>query len=205
MINNDRKNRTVLETATRRGHEAFVQILTDSAQIRLMQEESRRERSFEMARIWKLLQLEMATVQLGTTHITIHDAADCFMGRDNNLKQLCHSKRALVLAMTLPAPLVELISDFIPLPLIWEKRLMLLTSRSHVDPDSAVFNALGKAMLSLLVIWHLSLAATIIIPLIIHLPYSTTQISLMRCWRWEVFLMRLMQHVSTHRPIFQVG
>ena len=31
-------------------------------------------------------------------------------------------------------------SSFIPLPLIWEKRLLLLTSRSHVHPDSAIFN-----------------------------------------------------------------
>ena len=140
----DSKNRTVLETATRRGHEAFIRILTDSGQIRLMQDVSRRERNLEMARIWKLLQLERATIQSGTAKMTIHNVADSVKGGGNPLKQLCQSKRALGLAMTLPAPLVELISSFIPLPLIWEKRLMLLTSRSHIDPDSAVFNALGK-------------------------------------------------------------
>ena len=52
------------------------------------------------------------------------------------------SKRALVRAMTLPAPLIELVVSYVPPPLIWEKRLGLLTSRSLVDPDSAIWNAL---------------------------------------------------------------
>jgi hypothetical protein len=146
----DGKNRTVLETASRKGNDEFVRILTDSAQIRLMQDESRKERNFEVTRLWKLLQLEHATIQLGTTNVTIHNVVDsCVMGSGCHLRQLCKSKRALVLAMTLPAPLLELISSFIPLPLIWEKRLNLLTSRSHIDPDSAVFNALGMDHVSL--------------------------------------------------------
>lgn len=153
----DCKNRTVLETATRRGNEEFADVLTDDAQVRLMREDSRRERNFVMVRAWKLLQSERATVRLlGGKEATVHEVARNFaetMAASSSandtvatptslLRQLCPSKRALVRAMTLPAPLIELISSFIPLPLIWEKRLMLLTSRSHVDPDSAVFNAL---------------------------------------------------------------
>jgi len=148
----DCKNRTVLETATRRGNDEFCKILTDSAQVHLMQEDSRRERNFEMVRVWKLLQLERATIRLGgSVDVTIHSLAlSSVMGTTTNtpnnspmvLMHMCQSKRALVRAMTLPAPLIELISSFIPLPLIWEKRLILLTSRSHIDPDSAVFNAL---------------------------------------------------------------
>jgi hypothetical protein len=130
-----------------------------------MQDVSRRERNFEMARIWKLLQLERATIQ-GIANMTIHNVADSVKGGGNPLKQLCQSKRALGLAMTLPAPLVELISSFIPLPLIWEKRLMLLTSRSHIDPDSAVFNALGKA--------HFCLTITLRFIIFLNQPYVPT-------------------------------
>lgn len=152
----DCKNRTVLETAARRGNEEFAKILTDDAQVRLMQKDSRRERNFAMVRVWKLLQSERAKIRLsGGVDVTIHTVAETMLLPPATptaivpsvalLRQnFCPSKQVLINAMTLPAPLIELISSFIPLPLIWEKRLMLLTSRSHIDPDSAVFNALGK-------------------------------------------------------------
>ena len=155
----DCKNRTVLETATRRGNDEFADVLTDNAQIRLMQEDSRRERNFTMVCMWKLLQKERATVRLlGGKQASIHEVSRSLASptpdNSNNqrrtlsldVKQLCPSKQTLVQAMTLPAPLIELISSFIPLPLIWEKRLMLLSSRSLVDPDSAVYNALGMRL-----------------------------------------------------------
>jgi hypothetical protein len=142
----DGKNRTVLETATRRGNTAFARILTDNAQIRLMKEQARRERNFDMIRLWNLLQWERATINLGLgsfpskKNMTVHE-----LSRDIEnpvLQQLCPSKRTLVRAMTMPANVIELITAFIPLPLSWEKRLELLTSRSHADPDTAVYNAL---------------------------------------------------------------
>lgn len=138
----DCKGRSVLETAVRRGNDAFVEILTDGAQVKLMQEASRYVRNFAMVRTWKLLQLERASVKLGGEDVTIHAVAGD-MGSPL-LEHVYASKRALIRAMTLPAPLIELVSSFLPLPLIWQKRLMLLSSRSHVDPDSAVYNALGE-------------------------------------------------------------
>lgn len=155
----DSKQRTVLETAARRGSEEFVKILTDTAQVQLMQEDSRVERNFTMVRVWKLLQLERATIRLaahgggpsGAEHcnvdMTIHALGDRLKAETSRtstvvLSSMCRSKQALVRAMTLPAPLIELVSSFIPLPLIWEKRLRLLTSRSQIDPDSAVYNSL---------------------------------------------------------------
>ena len=141
----DCKNRTVLETAMKRQNTEFARILTDSAQVKLMQEDSRRERNFAMVRCWKLLQSERATIKLGGMNMTIHAVSEN-IGAAPVLRKQCSSKRALVRAMTLPAPLIEVIASFVPLPLIWEKRLMLLTSRSHIDPDSAVYNALGTFM-----------------------------------------------------------
>ena len=143
----DCKNRTVLETASRRGNAEFVKILTDDAQVKLMQEDSRKyARNFSMVRVWNLLQSERATIKLGGIDVTIHTVAEKM--NTPLFRHVCPSKRALVRAMTLPAPLIELISSFLPLPLILEKRLILLSSRSHVDPDTAVYNALGECMLN---------------------------------------------------------
>ncbi len=136
----DCKNRTVLETATRRGNTDFARILTDDAQIRLVKEEARRERNFCMIRLWHLLNWERATIRVPPNYLMVHSLAEDL---DNPaLQHLCPSKRALVRAMTMPAPVIELITAFIPLPLCWEKRLSLLSSRSHVDPDTAMYNAL---------------------------------------------------------------
>lgn len=136
----DCKKRTVLETATRRGNTDFARILTDDAQIRLVKEETRRERNFCMIRLWHLLNWERATIRVPPNYLLVHKLAEDL---DNPaLQHLCPSKRTLVRAMTMPAPVIELITAFVPLPLGWEKRLNLLTSRSHADPDSAVYNAL---------------------------------------------------------------
>jgi len=105
-----------------------------------MQENSRHVRNFAMVRAWTLLQQERAVVRLGGIDATIHDVVenmDCLL-----LRKACPSERALVRAMTLPGPLVELVSSYLPVPHIWGKRLALLGSRSQVHPDSAVFNAL---------------------------------------------------------------
>ncbi len=136
----DCKNRTVLETATRRGNADFARILTDDAQIRLVKEEARRERNFCMIRLWHLLNWERASIRAPPINLMVHSLAEDL----NNpaLQHLCPSKRALVRAMTMPAPVIELITAFIPLPLCWEKRLSILSSRSHVDPDTAMYNAL---------------------------------------------------------------
>ncbi|KAK1747644.1 ankyrin repeat domain-containing protein [Skeletonema marinoi] len=136
----DCKNRTVLETATRRGNADFARILTDDAQIRLVKEEARRERNFCMIRLWHLLNWERATIRVPPNYLNVHNLAEDL--ENPVLQQLCPSKRTLVRAMTMPAPVIELITAFIPLPLSWEKRLSLLSSRSHVDPDTAVYNAL---------------------------------------------------------------
>ena len=136
----DCKDRTVFETATKRGLEDFANILTATSQIKLMKEEARRERNFCMVQVWNLLQWERATIRICSMNFTIHKVAENL--ENPILRQLPASKRTLIKAMTLPAPVIELITSFIPLPLLWDKRLTLLTSRSHVHPDSAVFLAL---------------------------------------------------------------
>ncbi len=136
----DSKGSTVLETAIRKGRTEFAKILTGASQLELMKEEIGRERSFEMVRIWTLLQWERAHICVGASNVTIHKVAE--NKSDPILNQLSESNRALVLAMSLPAPQIELISSFIPLPRVWDDRIKLLTSRCHVHPDTGVFGAL---------------------------------------------------------------
>ena len=136
----DGKGHTVLETAIRKGRHDFAKVLTGPAQLMLMKEESRRERSFDMVRVWSLLQWERAHIRICALNMTVHKVTENMDAPV--LRQLPASKRALIRAMTLPAPLIELITSFIPLPLIWDKRIMLLTSRCHVHPDSGVYGAL---------------------------------------------------------------
>ncbi len=136
----DCKNRTVLETAVRRGNTDFARILTDDAQIRLVKEEARRERSFCIIRLWHLLNWKRATIRVPSKYLMVHKLAEDL--HNPALQHLYQTKRTLVRAMTMPADVIELITAFIPLPLSWEKRLNLLSSRSHVDPDTAMYNAL---------------------------------------------------------------
>ena len=44
--------------------------------------------------------------------------------------------------MLLPLPLVGLISNYLPKPLLWERRLDMLTKRCHVNPDATIFCSL---------------------------------------------------------------
>ena len=95
--------------------------------------------------IWNLLQSERARVKLRLSktqyaETTIHKVADDLA--NPVLDNLCTSKRALVRAMTMPAPVMELIACYIPLPRSYETRLRLLARRAQVNPDSAVFCAM---------------------------------------------------------------
>ena len=58
----------------------------------------------------------------------------------HNLSQ--KSTQALLRTMTLPAPLVELITKFLPLPHLWDRRVGMLTRRSVVNADATVTCAL---------------------------------------------------------------
>ena len=136
----DNKSRTALDIARRRRLAEFAEILTSEGQIRSMQRDSRKVRCFMIVRMWNLLQSERATIKILHSKSTIHKISNNL--DDPRLQQLCPSKRTLVRSMTMPAPIIELIASFIPLPLLYETRLQLLASRAQVDPDSAVYEAM---------------------------------------------------------------
>ena len=109
--------------------------LDPQVQVMLMREKARIPRNYEIIKMWTLLQQERGTLHNG---MVIHDIT--FDSRVlNDMKK---SIKSLILTMTLPAPMVELISTYMPLPSMWSTRLTLLTKRTTVDPDSAVASAL---------------------------------------------------------------
>jgi hypothetical protein len=129
----DNKGRTALDTARRRELSEIEDILTDQAQIRFMKLNSRNNRNFLMVRSWNLLQSERALLKITNgTGTSIHQIADNI--KDPVLQQVSQSTQALFLTWAMPAPVMELITSFIPLPLIYETRLKLLASRAEVDP-----------------------------------------------------------------------
>lgn len=110
-------------------------LLDPITQIRLMQEKGRVKRNYQMAQLWALLQYERATLPNGAPihEITIGSPV---------LTEMPKSQSSLIRAMKLPAPMLELIASFMPLPAMWDTRLKLITKRCSVDPDCSVANAL---------------------------------------------------------------
>ena len=149
----DIRGRNARDIARRKGAKEIVDLVDGDVQIRLMQEEARRERSFEMVRIWSLLQAERADIptfddepgvsihQIGSYLCTSCDhrpSSDAMLPLHWSLS----STQALFRTMDLPAPLLELITEYLPMPNLWAKRLGLLTKSSVVDSKAAVISTL---------------------------------------------------------------
>lgn len=145
----DSRDRTARDTAIRKGLIGLLDFITPQVQISLMKYDIIIERKHVMLTMWELLQQERATVKFfaispgcvncrGST--TIHELAANLHGP--LLKCMSSSRRALVLSMMLPMPLVGIVSSYLPAPRLWGKRLEMLTRRSHIDADCAVSCAL---------------------------------------------------------------
>jgi len=145
----DNRGRTARDTAIRKGFIGLLDFITPQVQISLMKHDIIVERRHVMLKMWELLQQERATVKVfaissecgnccGST--TIHELAANSYGP--LLKCMSTSRRALVLSMMLPMPLVGIISSYLPAPRLWGKRLEMLTRRSHIDADCTISCAL---------------------------------------------------------------
>jgi ankyrin repeat protein len=140
----DSRGRTVRQVALQRRNAdgtssektmELLLLLDPNTQIRLMQKKARVQRNYQMAQLWALLQHERATLPTGTS---IHEVT---IGSPV-LTDMPKSQASLIRAMTLPAPMLELIATFMPLPAMWDTRLRLITKRCSVDPDCSVANSL---------------------------------------------------------------
>jgi len=137
----DNRGRNARTFARRGGDKAIVALIDSTVQVDLMRRQAARERSFEMIRIWHLLQQERASIPTTATgeqlsRVSIHEIDD-YIGEFP-----LQWTQALLRTMKLPAPLVETIGKFLPLPLLWPRRLGMLTKWSVVDPVESVIGAL---------------------------------------------------------------
>jgi ankyrin repeat protein len=135
----DSRGRTARDVATRRSSKTVLRLLEPPKQVELMQRKSRVERSYLMAKMWNLLQQDRASVYFSGRDVSIHQV----YGKEAaGTVQRTNSSLALIRTMTLPAPMVEHIASFMPLPNLWDERLMLITRRCGVDADAAISCAL---------------------------------------------------------------
>jgi hypothetical protein len=124
----DSKGRTAREIARRREHKELVDLLDETVQVNLMQEKGRRERGFEMVRLWNLLQQERAKVEVEEDEmVSIHQIKSVLEGKALPFLLTLTSTRALLQTMTLPFPLVESIAQYLPLPHLWSKRMAMVS------------------------------------------------------------------------------
>jgi ankyrin repeat protein len=135
----DARGRTAREVAQRRELEDIAFMLDPLVQIAMMRQEARSQRSIALMNMWTLLQQERATIRLEQGHnATIHKLVPLLERHDLPYHLSQSTTVALLRTMTLPAPLVEAIAQFAPLPAIWDKRIGLLTKRCLVNADAAV-------------------------------------------------------------------
>ena len=158
----DSRGRCAREVAQRREIKPLLPLLDANVQLDLIQRQQRKQRNYDMILLWTLLQRERAMIPVHSDEddscprqLTVHQLADKLKPQrvllsmheqvlpptlPYHLSQ--RSTQALLRTMTLPADLVEMISKFIPMPLMWERRLVMLTRRSVNNPDATVACAL---------------------------------------------------------------
>lgn len=138
----DSRGRTAQEVAVQKNQKGLADLLDPAVQIGLMRRRARHLRNFEIIRCWHLLHQERATIPFLDHVLGIHDV-NAFL-REPYLPYPFNSSstQALLRTMALSEPLVRTIAQFTPAPLIWEKRIKLLTSRTSISPDDAVSESL---------------------------------------------------------------
>ena len=94
----------------------LADLLEPSMQVHLMRSRARQQQSWALVRMWILIQRQRA------------------YGR--------HSTHIFLRIMNLPAPLLQLIVEFTPLPDLWDKRIGLLTKRCAVNATAGLESAL---------------------------------------------------------------
>ena len=119
--------------------------LDTNVQRYLMRCEARKVRSADIMLYWNLLQQDRATVsspmveQDGSVELT------AVLARPPHTLPYplgLTSTQALLRTMCLPAPLVQLIASFLPLPNLWERSIGMLTRRAAIHPNETVVSCL---------------------------------------------------------------
>lgn len=145
-------------------YQKIVQMLHPQHQVELMQFSVRCVRNFEILRIYELLQQNRANIKFtnGTTYnvpsalnqlsTMTTNATDQMIAisptfpeyPQHQLSIAVHSTQMLIRTMLLPAPIIQKVALFLPLPSLWHKRIVRLDvwTDSHCEQDEAIFYAL---------------------------------------------------------------
>jgi ankyrin repeat protein len=120
----DARGRTARDIALQRHNQPLGELCDPTCQVDMMQRYAQRKRSWAVMRMWTLLQQERATLWQ-RSHRWCHPSTLC-----------------LLRTMTLPAPLVQAILEFAPLPSLWDERVQVLTRRTFVQANAALSGGL---------------------------------------------------------------
>lgn len=113
-------------------------LLNPVMQVHLMRLATRKVRNHTMIRLWTLIQQERAQVPLEDDETApLHEALE-MLDRNEFPAYIAPSAAALLRTMALPDPLLQLVSEYMPLPQLWNRRIGLLNKRSSVDPTATV-------------------------------------------------------------------
>ncbi|GKY92611.1 hypothetical protein MPSEU_000231200 [Mayamaea pseudoterrestris] len=150
LYTEDKRGRTAKMMAS---DQQIKELIDSNMQVRLMQEQVRRERTRSMGALWKLLQDQRAYVSANNVlredgedededevRVFIHSAQT--MLKNPPLSLLAPSTQALVRVMALPDTLAAHVCGFLPFPYLWRRRLDMLTRQESVESHATIVGAL---------------------------------------------------------------
>ncbi len=108
-------------------------LLDATVQVDLMRLQARKDRSWAWIRTWSLLQQDRARLR-GADDVPLHTAIEMVQQR----RSFSLSTMAWIRTMALPAPLVQHIAEYAPIPTIMDRRVTLLIGRCSADPNAAL-------------------------------------------------------------------
>ena len=140
----DQRGRTAREAADRRNLKEMSRLLDPLMQVDMMRQDARRKRNWSLVRMWSLLQQDRARVPFERhgANDSIHQLLPTVEGANLPSHLAQSSTQALIRAMALPAPLIQAVAQFAPIPSIWDRRIALLTKQCLVNADAAVMSGL---------------------------------------------------------------
>lgn len=116
----DDRQKTAYELAQRRGYHELLQYLTMDAQVKMMQQSLRLERSYTIVLLSALQLKRRAQLR-------------------QDLRSISYTT-AMTLALDLPATLLAKVTQYIPMPPLYNRRLAYLNYRSAKDPHGVVID-----------------------------------------------------------------
>lgn len=131
--NNRHRNETTLTSSTPEAIKKLTSLLDATVQVDLMRLQARKDRSWAWVRTWSLLQQDRARLR-GAEDMPFHAAIELVQQR----RSFSPNTMAWIRTLALPAPLVQHIAEYAPIPTIMDRRVTLLIGRCSTDPNAAL-------------------------------------------------------------------